>query len=149
MEAIRQRFCNTLSFVVACTRANRVDVTPANSRHWHSASTVEMESNVLVFRLWVDLRVTVNLCQTPITICSGHLMNCRTRCTADQETSLGSLSQAEHVQSAHERSLDGLDSIGLIVRWRGRARQVIDFWHESYFRICYLTKHATHGHIQS
>ena len=111
MEAIRQRFCNTLSFVVACTRANRVDVTPANSRHWHSASTVDMESNVLVFRLWVDLRVTVNL-----------------RSAGDEEARLCALCETQHIQSTHERCFDGLHGIILIMRRRRRAGEVVDFW---------------------
>ena len=39
-----------------------------------------------------------------------------TGCTANEESSLRALSQAEHIKGAHERRLDGLHSIELIVR---------------------------------
>ena len=32
VEAVGEGLCNALTFVVACTRANRVDVTPARKR---------------------------------------------------------------------------------------------------------------------
>lgn len=51
----------------------------------------------------------------------------RTRGTRDQEARLGALSEAEHVERPHERRLDCFDSVELIVRWRCRACEVVNF----------------------
>lgn len=47
----------------------------------------------------------------------------------DEETRFNTLGEAKHVERTHERGLDGLDSIELIVRRRGRAGEVVDFYH--------------------
>ena len=59
--------------------------------------------------LGVDLWVTVDLG-------SGR----------DQEPSLGPLGESEHVHGTHERGLDGLDRVVLVVRGRGGTGQVVD-----------------------
>ena len=51
----------------------------------------------------------------------------RTGCAGDQETRLSALCEAKHVESAHERSLDGLHGVELVVGWRRGAGKVIDF----------------------
>lgn len=50
----------------------------------------------------------------------------RTGSTGDQETGLCSLRQPKHVERAHEGSLDGMDGIELIMRWRSRAREMVN-----------------------
>ena len=50
-----------------------------------------------------------------------------TRRAGNEEASLGALRQTEHVESAHERGLDGLDRVELVVRRRGGASKVVDF----------------------
>jgi hypothetical protein len=40
-----------------------------------------------------------------------------TRCAGDEEPSFGTLGEAQHVECAHEGSLEGLDGVELIV-WR-------------------------------
>ena len=59
--------------------------------------------------LGVDLWVTVDLG-------SGR----------DQEPSLGPLGESEHVHGTHERGLDGLDRVVLVVRGRSGTCQVVD-----------------------
>jgi len=46
---------------------------------------------------------------------------------SDEETGLGSLGETEHVEGTHERGLDGLDSVVLVVRGRGGACEMVDF----------------------
>ena len=46
----------------------------------------------------------------------------------DEESSLGSLGKTEHVEGTHERSLDGLDSVVLVVRGGGGACEMVDFY---------------------
>ena len=65
--------------------------------------------NSLVFVLRVNLGITVNLG-------SGR----------DQEPSLGPLGQSEHVHGAHERGLDGLDRVVLVVRGRGGTGEMVN-----------------------
>lgn len=65
----------------------------------------------VVLRLGVDLGVSVDL-----------------RGGGDQESSLGSLGQTEHVKGTHEGGLDGLNSVVLVVRRRGRAGKMVDLW---------------------
>lgn len=45
----------------------------------------------------------------------------------DEESGLGSLGETEHVERTHERRLDGLDGVVLVVRRRSRAGEVVDF----------------------
>lgn len=45
----------------------------------------------------------------------------------DEESSLGSLGKTKHVQGTHERSLDGLNGVVLVVRGRGGTGKVVDF----------------------
>lgn len=57
----------------------------------------------------MDLRVTVNF-----------------GCATNKETSLGTLRQSEHVQGSHERGLDSLDRVELIMGRRRRARKMVN-----------------------
>ena len=75
--------------------------------------------------LRVNLRVTVDLCEMS-RMERGSCYIMLTGSTCDEETSLGSLRQTEHVQCSHEGSLDGLHSIELIMRRGCRACQVVD-----------------------
>jgi hypothetical protein len=45
----------------------------------------------------------------------------------DEESSLGSLGKTEHVEGTHERSLDGLDSVVLVVRGGSGTCEMVDF----------------------
>jgi hypothetical protein len=45
----------------------------------------------------------------------------------DEETGLGSLGETEHVEGTHERGLDGLDSVVLVVRGGCGACKMVDF----------------------
>jgi hypothetical protein len=44
----------------------------------------------------------------------------------DEESSLGSLGETEHVEGTHKRSLDGLDSVVLVVGRGGGASEMVD-----------------------
>ena len=46
----------------------------------------------------------------------------------DEESSLCSLGKTEHVEGTHERGLDGLDSVVLVVRRGSGACKMVDFW---------------------
>jgi hypothetical protein len=46
----------------------------------------------------------------------------------DEESSLGSLGETKHVEGTHERSLDGLDGVVLVVRGRCGTGQVVDLY---------------------
>jgi hypothetical protein len=46
---------------------------------------------------------------------------------SDEEASFGTFRQTEHVECAHERRLNGFHCIVLVVWWRRRTRQMIDF----------------------
>lgn len=48
------------------------------------------------------------------------------RSGGDEESSLGSLGETKHVEGTHERSLDGLDCVVLVVGWGGGTGQVVD-----------------------
>ena len=67
------------------------------------------EADSLVLVLGVNLWVTVNLG-------SGR----------DQEPGLGPLGESEHVHGTHERGLDGLDGVVLVVRGRSGAGEMVD-----------------------
>jgi len=45
----------------------------------------------------------------------------------DEESSLGSLGKTEHVEGTHERGLDGLDSVVLVMRGGSGACEMVDF----------------------
>lgn len=76
-----------------------------------SSDTDGVDVTPVFFSLGVDFRVTVDL--------GGG---------GDQESGLGSLGETEHVQGTHERGLDGLDSVVLVVRGRSGASQVVDLY---------------------
>ena len=59
MEAVGQRLCNSLAFIVACTWTDRVDMTPAGVLF--SQGVKHGINHSLVFRLRVYLRVTIDL----------------------------------------------------------------------------------------
>jgi hypothetical protein len=46
----------------------------------------------------------------------------------DEESCLGSLGETEHVQGTHERGLDGLDGVVLVVGRRGGASEMVDLY---------------------
>jgi hypothetical protein len=46
----------------------------------------------------------------------------------DEESSLGSLGETKHVEGTHERSLDGLDGVVLVVRGGCGTGQVVDLY---------------------
>lgn len=104
---------DTLALVVTSSDTGTVDVTPAAKHvrdiNTRTRATQAFQSNSLVLMLGVNLGVTVNLG-------SGR----------DQEPSLGPLGQSEHVHGTHERGLDGLDGVVLVVRGGGGAGQVVD-----------------------
>lgn len=45
----------------------------------------------------------------------------------DEESRLGSLGKTQHIECTHERGLDGLDRVVLVVGRRGRASKMVDF----------------------
>lgn len=59
---------------------------------------------------------------------SPRIFNLRTGGAGDKETGLGTLSQSKHVQGTHERGLERLDRVDLVVWWGCRAGKMIDFW---------------------
>lgn len=73
------------------------------------SGTNTVDVTPVVLSLGVLLGVTVNL---------GRRRN--------EESGLGSLGETEHVERTHERRLDGLDGVVLVVRGRGRAGEVVD-----------------------
>ena len=46
----------------------------------------------------------------------------------DEESRLGSLGKTKHVEGTHERRLDGLDGVVLVVRWGCGAGEMVDFY---------------------
>lgn len=73
-----------------------------------NADAVDVSPVLLALR--VLLRVTVNLG-------SG----------GDEEPRLGSLGETQHVECSHERGLDRLDSVVLVMRGRRGASEMVDF----------------------
>lgn len=74
MEAVSQSLGNTFAFIVASTRADRVNVTPANcekvqARQEREGDVVTLDSanenernyRLLVFRLGMDFGISINL----------------------------------------------------------------------------------------
>jgi len=117
LEAIGQGLSDPLALVVASTGPDRVDMTPTSVRP-ELVPMAQLNNaiigDVLVLRLGVNLWVTVNLG-------SG----------GDKEARLCALSQTKHVQSPHERCLDGLDSIELVMWRRGWTCEMIDFFKQA------------------
>jgi hypothetical protein len=66
---------------------------------------------------------------TPVVLSLGVLLGVTVdfRGRGDEESSLGSLGKTEHVEGTHERRLDGLDGVVLVVRRGSRAGKVVDF----------------------
>ena len=60
--AIGQGFSDTLSFVIACTVTNRVDMTPAEGDVSEMRQKAHTNGDTLVFGLRMNLRVSVHLC---------------------------------------------------------------------------------------
>ena len=54
-----------------------------------------------------------------------------TRCTGDQEARFGALRETKHVERALEGRLERLDGVDLVVRRRGRAREMVDLCMEA------------------
>lgn len=50
----------------------------------------------------------------------------RTGCAANQKPSLCSLGETKHIKGSHEGSLNSLDSIKLVMRWRSGTSEMID-----------------------
>ena len=67
---------------------------------------------------------------TPVFFSLGVLLGVTVdlRGRGDEESSLGSLGETEHVEGTHERRLDGLDGVVLVVRWGCRAGEMVDFY---------------------
>ncbi len=72
MEAVCQGLRDTLAFIVTCARTDWVYMTPANGTV--SRECCGEKLNVLVFRLRVDLGITINLCGDEIGIGEPFLM---------------------------------------------------------------------------
>jgi hypothetical protein len=73
------------------------------------SDTDRVDVTPVFFGLGVDFRVTVDFGSR-----------------GDQESGLDSLGETEHVQGTHERGLDSLDRVVLVVRGRGGTSQVVD-----------------------
>jgi hypothetical protein len=98
-----------------------------------SSDTDGVDVAPVFFSLGVDFRVTVDF--------GGG---------GDQESGLGSLGETEHVEGTHERGLDGLDGVVLVVRGRGGTSQVVDLCRLGRYQFLYLYKFVdTHGRLQS
>jgi hypothetical protein len=76
-----------------------------------SSGSDTVDVTPVVFSLGVFLGVTVDL--------GGG---------GDEETSLGSLGETEHVEGTHEPGLEGFDRVVLVVRRRCGAGQVVDLY---------------------
>lgn len=94
-----------------------------------SSGTDTVDVTPVVFSLRVLFGVTVDF-----------------RGRGDEESSLGSLGKTEHVQGTHERGLDGLDSVVLVVRRRGGTSEMVDFCKSALFR---SVARVTHGRPRS
>ena len=79
----------------------------------------------------MNLGVTVDLWERNVRIEKATRLQSRTRGTGDQEAGLGALGETEHVEGTLEGRLERLDGVDLVVRGRGRAREMVDLCMEA------------------
>ena len=130
VETVGQCLRNAFPLIVAGAGADRINVAPTKTNDQYRDRYFE-EKNSLILWLRMNLGITINLLNFVLEsdmweVNRAHPPVTRTRCARDKETSLCALCKTKHVQRAHERRLDCLYSVELIMGGRCRARQVID-----------------------